>query len=96
MRVDSPSMLKGKSRVANADRRPRPGSKTRAIYDMFAAAPGAPVSLSYAYNQIRDLMDFYGMDIRRVGNGRYLLAGEWDGLHYRDFVAERMEREGNV
>ncbi len=48
----------------------------------------------------RDLEDFYGMDIRtaRSGTGRrrgselqWLLAGEWFGLEYRDYVNDAID-----
>jgi hypothetical protein len=81
---------------AYEDKGPREGTRIRAIYDMFKAKPGLPIRFNVcatdhvAFTQLRD---FYGFDIRRVDpnkRGMLILAGEWFGSRYRDYVEERL------
>lgn len=54
---------------------PRPGTKVRAIYDLLLANKGQTVSCKPGPGMIRDLRDFYGLDIVAIVPGRYLLRG---------------------
>ncbi len=81
---------------------PRQGSKLRATYDRLTANPGIPISIDDIVpgpsrdraNQIRQLVDFYGLDIRlwrrasfdRDESTLWLLAGEWNGKEYTDYT----------
>lgn len=83
--------------------KPREGSRLRAIYDALQSNKGAPVEIHLDGNELRQLSDFYGLDIRNVRRGfhregcqgwrepAHLLAGEWFGRVYIDYVAERLE-----
>jgi hypothetical protein len=71
---------------------PAEGTKVRATYDLFMAHKGEPISFSRDRHHpfiIDRLVDTWGLDIRRIGKGRYLLAGEWFGIEYVDYVALR-------
>lgn len=80
---------------------PREGSRLRAIYDLFQSRKGLPVEFyQRRYGaEIRQLTDFYGFDIRRLQSGNsqtgraslYVLAGEWFGKVYIDYIAERIQ-----
>jgi hypothetical protein len=85
---------------------PREGTKLRRAYDLFQANKGIPVEFPrtmLGVAQINNLQDFYGLDIRIAqrayekdgyGNNRpplSMLAGEWFGRVYIDYVAERIE-----
>ena len=81
---------------------PRDGSELRRIYDLLQANKGKPVELGDVRPwEIIPLEDFYGLDIRKVGRKSFktgapslhLLAGEWFGRVYIDYVAERMDGE---
>jgi hypothetical protein len=89
MRVATVSEMK-RGRVPSRGE-PREGTKVRAVYDLFMTHKGTPVSYSRAHRPeiIDRLTDNWGLDIRRVGKGRYLLAGEWFGREYVDYVAAR-------
>lgn len=79
---------------------PAEGTKIRAVYDLLMASKGLPVevNLSRMFNsnggadgrRIQDLRDYYGLDIRKLSNGRWVLAGEWFGKTYVDYIADRI------
>jgi hypothetical protein len=82
--------------------RPREGTKLRALYDYLMAHKGEPLHVRLTlFNgdkqaaRLGILRDFYGLDIRRLGPGygRWVLAGEWFGTAYRDYIADRLARE---
>lgn len=87
----SASDLKGR-RIRRPDL-PAGGTRTRELYDMFMANKGVPIG--FGKNQ-RDgavfarLTDTYGLDIRSLGYRRWVLAGEWFGKVYVDYIAERL------
>lgn len=82
-------------RAPEHDSLPRQGTELRGVYDQLMASRGSVVpvgdltarrnNLSGMYNL---LQDYYGLDIRRL-HGGWLLAGEWFGRVYVDYVAER-------
>ena len=98
MKMMSVSEMKGRFiRPAYEDKGPREGTRLRAIYDMFKGKPGLPIRFnagrSNDYIAFTQLRDFYGLDIRRVDRnkqGMWILAGEWFGSRYRDYVEERL------
>jgi hypothetical protein len=101
VRVESASVAKGR-RAAPTQLKPRDGTRIRAIYDLLQANKGLPIEvhltkmcISKSGNisrAINDLSDYYGLDIRRIGGryGRWVLAGEWFGRTYVDYIADRI------
>jgi len=85
---------------AQRNLRPREGTKLRAMYDLLMANKGVPIdiSLSKLYgrkcmsSQVSALTDFYGLDIRNLKRGRWVLAGEWFGATYVDYIADRIAK----
>lgn len=80
MRTESAAQAKAPHRAAN-QRVPRQGSRMRALYDVLMKNKGLVVTLV-----LRN-------DDRGSGPGRYVLAGEWFGREYRDYIAERITPE---
>lgn len=99
MRCPTASQIKG-ARRAPVQPLPREGTRTRQVYDLLQANKGRPVDVGVRGTKlgsiIRNLEDFYGLDIRWLQNGSsrtgrqtfYMLAGEWFGRVYIDYVAE--------
>jgi hypothetical protein len=97
MRTASASSLKRDSDKRQA--LPREGTRLRFLYDLFQSNRGKIVSFSLARagKDVASLVDFYGLDIRTIGKRRWLLAGEWQGKEYVDYVlAEQEKREARV
>lgn len=108
MRVLPASHLKGKPRLP-VQPKPREGTNLRALYDLFMGQRGLvidlPISTMPQFGKpssmgatLSQLRDFYGLDIRNLGYRRWILAGEWFGATYVDYVAERQaeaNRKGN-
>jgi hypothetical protein len=81
---------------------PREGSRLRAIYDELMENKGFPIQGGFTNrdkNCVEQLQNFYGLDIRifRHGKGRgkgstsvWILAGEWFGKTYVDYIADRI------
>ena len=75
---------------------PRPGTKIREIYDLFWANRGRPIKwigcnqTEYMHHSSRleYLKSSYGLDIRRLRNGTWILAGEWVGKGYVDYTVD--------
>src|SRR5690348_6959141 len=91
---ETAASIKGIRRGPLQDK-PRKGTKIRALYDRLQASKGLPITFSATrgrYMMIDQLRDAYGLDLRNVGYGQWMLAGEWFGKVYVDYVAERMER----
>lgn len=90
MRTTSAAQAKGKE-TSPRQNAPRPGTAIRVAYDLLQANHGLPVTIRDPYGVIKaQLQDIYGLDIRNCGQHRYLLAGEWFGRVYIDYVAERL------
>jgi hypothetical protein len=102
MKTESAAEAKADRMGRNAARHPIPrqGTKLRSMYDFFYARKGSPVDLAASRltgsrddgGRIAALRDFYGLDIRRLGPGykHWVLAGEWFGRHYVDYIAGRL------
>ena len=73
---------------------PREGSHVRAVYDLFMAHKGVPVEFLHCARHggrpVETLRDTYGLDIRCIRPGKWVLAGEWCGSRYRDYIAEHL------
>jgi hypothetical protein len=71
---------------------PREGTKIREVYDLFQANKGLPIAFTIAKHQgrIPNLVDYYGLDIRCIRDGTWVLAGEWFGRVYVDYVIQHL------
>ncbi len=101
MRVETASQSKGAGR-RKTSALPGGGTKARKAYDILFSNRGRPVyGLRHDFGGkdigrlIEDLRDYYGCDIiSTMGhNGYYLLAGEWFGVHYSDYVVQAIDQE---
>lgn len=68
---------------------PRPGTQLRKFYDLLMAHKGETVSYRPGRGMIRSLEDTYGLIIKPVCPGRYLLQGEWRDGEQVNFVSGR-------
>src|ERR1051325_3444783 len=96
--VHTAASAKGKS--TNKKRsEPRTGTKIRELYDLFQSNRGVPIDYCTTDNRgavhtrMEVLMDSYGLDIRRIRNGKWVLAGEWFGKAYIDYIQDRIKEE---
>ena len=95
MKMESAAAAKGKGR-GQSHIKPREGSRTRFLYDMFMSNKGIPIT--YTANEpakIEALRDYYGLDIRCLGCRRWVLAGEWFGPVYIDYIADEIKRRAH-
>lgn len=104
MRMETAAVAKGQ-RDHSSHLLPAEGTRLRRLYDLFANNKGIVIegavtrfdnsrySLSPAIEQLRN---FYGMDIRKLGYKRWVLAGEWFGTTYRDYMADRFSEGENA
>lgn len=99
MRVLTVSEIKGgwRSHCVQRDY-PAPGTAADQVYRRLVADKGRAVfvgdiTAAYRFKRaIADLMDFYGLDIRKgPRRGWYILAGEWFGSHYSDYVVQAID-----
>jgi hypothetical protein len=74
----------------NNQKYPKEGTKLRGLYDLFQANKGRVISYKITNGaQIEFLKDFYGLDIRCIRKGAWVLAGEWfNDSDYVDYIAE--------
>jgi hypothetical protein len=89
--------IKDPKRTARSRDTPKEGTNIRRVYDLLMENRGRWVivtpqstgllvgSLCTIFNRLNDS---YGLDIRR-GYGKWLLAGEWFGKVYIDYVVEK-------
>lgn len=92
MRVESAAAAKGK-RVIH-DLYPRDGTQLRALYDMLMANRGIPINAPLKQlhgERVNQFRNFYGLDLRVLAPGRWVLAGEWFGPTYVDYIADRIK-----
>jgi hypothetical protein len=96
--VSAASIKNRRSRANIKQEAPRPGTNLRRLYDLLMENRGRcvefPVSEFRRSNLLKVMLtDNYGLDIRCFGTGRkshksvWLLAGEWHGKVYVDYVA---------
>lgn len=105
MRTESAACAKRAGKVNQ--RAPRPGTRLRELYDLFHVYRGEPRPFIFGDKdrfKIEQLRDFYGLDILVLGHekrtlpgaghgpGIWVLAGEWFGRHYVDYIAEHIEK----
>lgn len=95
---ETAATAKGVKRGCRPHAEPAIGTKSRALFDAFVASPGIPIKMSLIRAQhniaandfgamLRALCDFYELDLRRIRNGTWVLAGRWDGQKYTDYIA---------
>jgi len=88
-------------------REPRSGTKERALFDAFVSSPGVPImtspirdSLGVGPTALAKMIEYlsssYELDIRRIRNGLWVLAGRWDGSKYTDYIAPIVGREADA
>jgi hypothetical protein len=95
MRLPPASEIKKQSR-RQINSVPREGSRLRALYDLFHENRGRVIHFAASTGNGRpicDLIEYYGLDIRRIARCKWVLAGEWFGLHYRDYISEHLTSE---
>ena len=91
MRQLPASYIKAGKRGPKIKDLPGSGTNLRKLYDMFMTNQGRVIAWhhrSWNSRNLDDLRDYHGLDIRRVGKGKWLLAGEWCGKVYVDYVAK--------
>ena len=95
MRVQSAARAKEKFCRGPSPALPREGTKRRELYDYLQANKGNVITVSFApghgKSELAALQDFYGLDIRRIRHRQWVLAGEWFGSEYCDYIAERLQ-----
>lgn len=77
---------------------PGEGTMARKYYDLFKSQPGIPIKMSWSMFLSRNptaikqrLINEYGLDIRCLKKGLWVLAGEWHGRVYIDYIAEQIK-----
>ena len=98
MKVLSAEQMKG-SKYGPKTRRahPKEGSKLRQLYDYFLMNRGLVIQISFNRkdcSNVEVLRDFYGLDIRNIRRGAWVLAGEWINGKYKDYIAEQLKVRG--
>lgn len=72
---------------------PNKGTKIRGLYDYFLRYRGIPVAYASVGNTLQRLQNDYGLDIRKIKRGSWVLAGEWNGSIYIDYIAQIVNTE---
>jgi hypothetical protein len=79
-----------KSKIAPTNHKPREGTKTRALYDLFYDNKGKVIDFCSTNSKdavyLPQLTDVYGLDIRRIKKNKWCLVGEWFGKIYVDYT----------
>jgi hypothetical protein len=99
MHAETGGTIKGTWRSDQHVARPRPGSKIGELYDLFKANEGIPIQLTISHSKhhrLRPLIDTYGLDIRCIRRGTWVLAGEWFGSEYVDYIARHIEERSRA
>lgn len=66
---------------------PREGSYLRKCYDLFLNNRGVPIRFVEQSKVTHQLQNCYGLDVRCIEPGKWVLAGEWFGRNYIDYIA---------
>lgn len=96
MRVLSAAASKRNESLLNgAQMKPREGTALRGVYDFFISQKGVPIAWKRKRGDtnIDRLKDIYGLDIRCLRQGLWVLAGEWFGSTYVDYIADRIGKD---
>jgi hypothetical protein len=90
----------GRKRHPTRNSIPSEGSRLRSLYDLFHSSKGRVIEFAASAGNGRpmsDLIEYYGLDIRRVDRCKWVLAGEWFGSTYQDYISEHLtslEKQG--
>lgn len=98
MKMESAAAAKGIPQSHKGNLLPAEGTRLRRTYDLLMANKGIPIEEHLTRfggadgngQEIEQLRNFYGLDIRRLAYGRWVLAGEWFGRVYHDYIADRI------
>ena len=90
MRVSSAAVMKGMKQGTKCRERPDPAARLGVLFDLLMSKRGLRVDGPLHRGDIGRLRDFYGLDIRSLGRNGWVLAGEWVGRVYVDYIAERI------
>jgi hypothetical protein len=112
MRTESAYATKGRgSGGISKQKIPRQGTKIRELWDLFQNKRGEvvifPLNTLYNKSVLNALTDFYGLDIRCLSHksagrgkgscpGQWILAGEWFGNEYKDYIAEKRKNIAKI
>ena len=102
MRCANVSVIKGEKNGFPRHAVPAEGTKLRSLYDLFMCRKGEvledaiSVRLKGNGRALADLRDYYGLDIRCIGYRQWVLAGEWFGRVYVDYIAERIRGDSGM
>lgn len=96
MRMDSAANSKRQEQSSHLQ--PREGTSLRRMYDILITSKGIPVEVALCrfegrngtHTMVESLRSFYGLDIRKIEPGKWVLAGEWFGKTYCDYIADRI------
>lgn len=92
MKTASVSQMKAPRRL-EPKQYPAPDTELGRIFTYLNANRGQTVRFKVTGGaegrRVTDLIDYYGLDIRRVKRGHWCLFGEWFGDDYVDYVAPR-------
>ena len=98
MKLASATVSKGFGRT-DTHPRPQEGTRLRRMFDLFVKQKGCPVEISLTWFEgknssalVEQLRDCYGLDLRRLSNKRWVLAGEWFGDFYVDYIADKLTK----
>lgn len=106
MRTESATSFKEKKTGATKQKVPREGTQLRELWNIFQMHKGEvvilPITVIYPKRCIIDLVDYYGLDIRNFGQtygkgrgckaSKWILAGEWFGKEYIDYIARNKKK----
>lgn len=91
-------MMKGTTRQA-LQQEPRPGTKIKAVYDLFINHPAIPIHINQInaiigkrYSMVREILLEYGLDIRNYSHGYWWIVGKYnEDDTYTDYIADKMD-----
>ena len=98
MRTESAAAAKGR-KTGPQQKIPREGTTLRELWDLLHIYRGVllvdSLTVRFQSSRIEQLRNFYGLDVRLLSHGsgspgRWVLAGEWKGSRYVDYIAERL------
>jgi len=92
MRAASADSIKRNKQLKNY---PKEGSNLSRIYNLFNDHKGELVEFTvyktHDREAVNQLIDYYGLDIRNVSRKKWVLAGEWFGKIYIDYIADKIK-----
>jgi hypothetical protein len=99
----SVSAMKGKKHTGPPRKDAPKAGASRRLYDFLMERKGRVINMTQEQigkeldiplgrvgYRVEYLRNFYGLDIRCFGHGRYILAGEYVGNAYVDYIADEL------